>query len=657
MRRRKSRHKLAAIEFLSNISLDGCNHTKPSTTTCSECFSSPRKLRYGQLTNSYFEIGYPVLDPRLKSQHSPVAACLNGGFSSRRDVSGSLRSNKGSRRSIGPSLELVKEPVPNPPITHISNRSASTRTNVDGTHSTVSVVHHQAIVRTCGRVKNGANRDVDLNAVTCSGALNELSSKSRLAICSSGFSRTVLAVFSVLAFQRTPAIGVVAKAGQRTQRATPGRSSGDSDTSAPPHLGSSQGKQTTNNTIAVKDTGFSLLGIDHTPVLALPLPLSSLRPFGDEVISFSSFLHPRGSTWSSSANVVPTLLVRMYGPTGRELDTLVCAEPVGSCSSALERSSACHSNFVGRTRKLADDYIGGMADSAVHPYFDVEYSFTLPFGYVCSIRTQSWSSSSQPSGSSPISYWSRPSTSVKVSGTPTGTSPVSMSGSIGIAGMGTSALPCSNGLSYPDPLLFYAPCLLDDPELLIATGKRVFRFPNYLTSVLSYVRPTEQKRNVNREFHERFPVIQLTLTKLRSIKSVLVHVVFKLSFDIWIAAHAHVLFEKLILKLFINKTNRRLCASAALLISAKLNDIKGSDLSSLLQELESNFRISHRDLLHAELDVCLGLEFCLIPTEAEIIPHYFRIYKCLDLTPPYPISYLNHVLHSSSLQSVRKESN
>ncbi|KAF6774616.1 hypothetical protein AHF37_05642 [Paragonimus kellicotti] len=337
----------------------------------------------------------------------------------------------------------------------------------------------------------------------------------------------------------------------------------------------------------------------------------------------------------------------MYGPTGRELDTLICAEPVGLCS-ILERSSACHSSFVGRP-----------------------YSFILPYGYVCSIRTQCWSSSSQPFGSGPISYWSRPSTSVKVNRTPTGTSPVSVNGHIGIAGKGASALSCSSGLSYPDPLLFYAPCLLDDPELLIATGKRVFRFPNYLVRFLTrsvlrvlFVKPAcfltfdpqEQKRNVNREFHKRFPVIQLTLTKLRSIKSVLVQVVLKLSFDIWIAAHAHVLFEKLILRLLINKTNRRLCASAALLVSAKLNDIKGSDLSSLLQELESNFRISHRDLLHAELDVCLGLEFCLIPTEAEIIPHYFRIYKSLDLTPPYPISCLNHVLHSSSLQSVRKQS-
>lgn len=49
-------------------------------------------------------------------------------------------------------------------------------------------------------------------------------------------------------------------------------------------------------------------------------------------------------------------------------------------------------------------------------------------------------------------------------------------------------------------------------------------FANEQTSVITYVRPSEQKRNVNREFHERFPFIQLTLTKLRSIKSTLVRI-------------------------------------------------------------------------------------------------------------------------------------
>ncbi|CAH8641926.1 unnamed protein product [Schistosoma bovis] len=206
----------------------------------------------------------------------------------------------------------------------------------------------------------------------------------------------------------------------------------------------------------------------------------------------------------------------------------------------------------------------------------------------------------------------------------------------------------TNSLGYPDPLISYNPFLLDDPELLVSTGKRVLKLPNYLTSVLGYIRPNERKREVNRQFHERFPSIQITLTKLRSIKLVLVQIAQRLSMDLWIVAHAHVLFEKLVLKLFLTKLNRRLCASASLLISAKLNDVKGSQLFGLLQELETAFRISRRDLINTELDVALGLEFSLIPSEYEILPHYQRLYKSLNLTLPF----LPAVLTTNNTNSV-----
>ncbi|CAH8643560.1 unnamed protein product [Heterobilharzia americana] len=160
----------------------------------------------------------------------------------------------------------------------------------------------------------------------------------------------------------------------------------------------------------------------------------------------------------------------------------------------------------------------------------------------------------------------------------------------------------STTLSYPDPLISYNPFLLDDPELLVATGKRVLKLPNYLTSILGYVRPNERKREVNREFHERFPLIQITLTKLRSIKLVLVQIVQKLSLDLWVCAHAHVLFEKLILKLFITKLNRKLCASASLMISAKLNDVKGSDFTSLLQKTLFSFIQNYWQFVFCELN-------------------------------------------------------
>ncbi|XP_033117852.1 CDK5 and ABL1 enzyme substrate 2-like [Anneissia japonica] len=171
----------------------------------------------------------------------------------------------------------------------------------------------------------------------------------------------------------------------------------------------------------------------------------------------------------------------------------------------------------------------------------------------------------------------------------------------------------------------YDPNIVDDPELSSGKHKKVLTFPSYMVSIIEHTKPSELKKDLNEQFADRFPHINLTLSKLRSIKKDMWKICMDCNVEPAILAQAYAYYEKLVLNGKIQKQNRKLCAGASLLLSVKLNDVRRSDLDSIVKEIEERFRVSRKELFSYEFPVLVALEFSLHLAEFEILPHYKRI--------------------------------
>ncbi|XP_065182964.1 CDK5 and ABL1 enzyme substrate 2-like [Sycon ciliatum] len=172
----------------------------------------------------------------------------------------------------------------------------------------------------------------------------------------------------------------------------------------------------------------------------------------------------------------------------------------------------------------------------------------------------------------------------------------------------------------------YQPHSLDDPDLRHGKHCTFMPLQSYAVSLLEYARDSAIKKAVNERFQEKFPLIQITLTKLRSLKNNMLDCSRddRLNLDVGAVALAYVYFEKLILLGKINKTNRKYLAAVCMLLAAKFSDAT-REVKSIIDVLVERFKLSRKTLLAAEVPVLVSLQFTLLVPASHVLPHYQRL--------------------------------
>eukprot|EP00053_Salpingoeca_punica_P005216 m.53182 g.53182 ORF g.53182 m.53182 type:complete len:322 (+) comp13136_c0_seq1:57-1022(+) len=181
----------------------------------------------------------------------------------------------------------------------------------------------------------------------------------------------------------------------------------------------------------------------------------------------------------------------------------------------------------------------------------------------------------------------------------------------------------------PGCVLKFTAHKLDDPDLRHGKHQQVLQWLAYRVSVTQYAKSVDLKQELNMQFRELFPHVNITLTKLRSIKRAMFRFGYeRCSLDVGTIALAHIFFEKLIVNCFLNKPNRKIFATLSLMLALKFNmekDEVNDKIRMLREVIESEWKLSWRDVLEQEFAVFAALELHLHVSPAVVQEYVQRI--------------------------------
>jgi hypothetical protein len=125
-----------------------------------------------------------------------------------------------------------------------------------------------------------------------------------------------------------------------------------------------------------------------------------------------------------------------------------------------------------------------------------------------------------------------------------------------------------------DDIQLYNPFFLDDPNIKSGKHRVELNLPGYMSSIISFVKHSDLKEELNEKFRSRHEWIHpsMTLSKIRKIKRLLLSIGQTLDLELSTVALSYIYFERLCLRNIVTKQNRRIIAGVSLLLAYKYNE-------------------------------------------------------------------------------------
>ncbi|KAJ1910368.1 hypothetical protein H4219_006226 [Mycoemilia scoparia] len=174
----------------------------------------------------------------------------------------------------------------------------------------------------------------------------------------------------------------------------------------------------------------------------------------------------------------------------------------------------------------------------------------------------------------------------------------------------------------------------------------------FMGSILHPSRYDDVRPEEERLFEEKYPYLEslgFNLEHLRKMKQSMLKMADEVDIELSSIALAFVYYEKLVIRGYVVKDNRKLVAAICLLLAIKVNEPKEKQIAEITEELEDEFDVSEKAIKESEFAVFSKLEFSLFVPIHEFMPHYNLIVGLvgksnsskLPQTPPNTAPFYN----------------